>query len=185
PYVGKISLNYGKGGITAQHVVGHLLDRAIVADNSYALVMGLDSASAVLLDSLEKLGKNAGGNYVVDFRVGVAIVGDTLWSNSARAEISIEKTIGIPEIAAAHGRGFGAAFRGPHVALRFEIPAAGAVKFSLMDLQGRIVYAMDLGSRAAGAYFETLAADGIARGRYVGVLQVDGRVADKVMMLRK
>ena len=100
-------------------------------------------------------------------------------------QLELEKTIGIPEIASAHGRGFGAAFRGPHVALRFEIPAAGAVKFSLMDLQGRVVYAMDLGNRAVGAYFETLAAAGISRGRYVGVLQVDGRVTDKVLMLRK
>ena len=71
------------------------------------------------------------------------------------------------------------------MALRFVIPDAGAVKFSLMDMQGRIVKAFDLGKRAAGAYFETVAAEAIGRGRYIGVLQLNGRVTDKVMLLKK
>jgi hypothetical protein len=71
------------------------------------------------------------------------------------------------------------------VALHFEIPDAGAVKFSLMDMQGRIVKAFDLGKRAAGEYSETVAAEEIARGRYIGVLQLNGRVTDKVMLLKK
>lgn len=185
PYVGKVSLNYGKGGITAKHVVGELLKGAIVADTSYALVIEVDSASKALLDSLEKLGKNAGGEYVVDFRVGVAIVGDTLWSRTASVELTIEKTTGarVRNVVVMHS--LGAAFRDAHVAVHFGIPDAGAVKFLLMDMQGRIVKAFDLGRRAAGEYFETVAAEGVVRGRYIGVLQVNGRVTDKVMLLKR
>ena len=161
-----------------------LLEDAFVMDTTATKVLALDYASEALLDSLEKA-KSPFGKFEVSYRVGILLDSDTLWSRPATMRLELEKTIGIPEIASAHGRGFGAAFRGPHVALRFEIPAAGAVKFSLMDLQGRVVYAMDLGNRAVGAYFETLAAAGISRGRYVGVLQVDGRVTDKVLMLRK
>ena len=58
------------------------------------------------------------------------------------------------------------------------------MKFMLMDMQGRAVYAADLGNRAAGAYFETVAAESIARGRYVGVLQVNGKVTEKILMAR-
>lgn len=185
PNVGKVSLNYGKGGATAEHVVGQLLDKAIVADTSYALVIEVESASKALLDSLERLGKNAGGEYVVDFRVGVAVEGDTLWSKFAKAEVNIDKTTGVRarEIVVTHS--LGAAFRDGHVALRFVIPDAGAVKFSLMDMQGRIVKAFDLGRRAAGEYFETVAAEGIGRGRYIGVLQVNGRVTDRALLLKK
>jgi hypothetical protein len=185
PNVGKVSLNYGKGGATAEHVVGQLLDKAIVADTSYALVIEVESASKALLDSLERLGKNAGGEYVVDFRVGVAVEGDTLWSKFAKAEVNIDKTTGVRarEIVVTHS--LGAAFRDGHVALRFVIPDAGAVKFSLMDMQGRIVKAFDLGKRAAGEYSETVAAEGIARGRYIGVLQVNGRVTDRALLLKK
>ena len=187
PYVGKVSLNYGKNGVTTKYVTGQLLDRAIVADTSYALVIKLDPASKTLLDSLEKQGKKADGNYVVNFRVGVAVVGDTLWSKSTKAEVKVEKTTGVRnrEITVAHKPSLNAAFRGGHVALRFEIPDAGAVKFSLMDMQGRIVKAFDLGRRAAGEYSEAVAVEEIARGRYIGVLHVDGKVAGKAMLLKK
>lgn len=79
----------------------------------------------------------------------------------------------------------GAVFQGQFVALRFEIPTAGSVKFSLVDMQGRVVRAFDLGRRATGAHFETLDAGEIARGRYVGVLQVGGKATEKVMLLKK
>jgi len=79
----------------------------------------------------------------------------------------------------------GAVFQGQFVALRFEIPTAGSVKFSLVDMQGRVVRAFDLGRRATGAHFETLDAGEIARGRYVGMLHVDGKATEKVMLLKK
>ena len=76
----------------------------------------------------------------------------------------------------------GAVFQGQFVALRFEIPTAGSVKFSLVDMQGRVVRAFDLGRRATGAHFETLDAGEIARGRYVGMLHVDGKANNKVIL---
>ena len=66
-----------------------------------------------------------------------------------------------------------------------QLASAGAVKFSLLDVQGRVVRSFDLGNRAAGAYSEALDAGAIARGRYVGVLQVNGRVAGKTLMLKR
>lgn len=79
----------------------------------------------------------------------------------------------------------GAVFQGGSVALRFEIPTAASVKFSLVDMQGRVVRAFDLGRRATGAHFESLDAGEIARGRYVGVLQVGGKATENVMLLKK
>jgi hypothetical protein len=183
PYVGAEILKYGKGGITAKHVLSTLLERAIVADTSYALLIMPDSASKALLDSLEKQGKKASGDYVLGYRVGVVIPGDTLWSENAEASLSLESTIGV--VAQVVGARFNAAFAGRHVALRFGLPADGAVKFRLLDMQGRAVRSFDLGRLAAGDYFETLAAEGLARGRYIGVIQVNGAVMDKAMLLKK
>ena len=184
PYVGAESLNYGKGGITAQHVLGTLRDRAIVADTSYALVILPDSASKALLDSLEKQGKKAGGDYTVDYRVGVAVTGDTIWSKPAKASLAIEKSTGVvaPQVVKAD---FNAALNGGHIALRFGLASAGVAKFSLLDMQGRAVRSFDLGRRDVGTYFETLAVEGLARGRYVGVLQVNGRVAGKTLLIKR
>jgi len=79
----------------------------------------------------------------------------------------------------------GAMFQGGSVAIRFETSAATSVKFSLVDMQGRVVRAFDLGRRATGSHFETLDAGEIARGRYVGMLHVDGKATEKVMLLKK
>ena len=110
---------------------------------------------------------------------------DTLWSDETLAVLELEKSVGLRKVATPSGARFGAAFRGSNVALRFEIPAAGAVKFALVDMQGRVVRTFNLGNRAAGAYSETLDAGAIARGRYIGVLQVNGKVMEKVLVDRK
>ena len=168
----------------AKNIRAVLLKNAFVMDSAAKKVLKLDSASDALLDSLENE-KAPYGTFIVSYRVGVLFDSDTLWSKSAKAELNIEKTTGVRarEIVVTHS--LGAAFRDGHVALRFVIPDAGAVKFSLMDMQGRIVKAFDLGKRAAGEYSETVAAEGIARGRYIGVLQVNGRVTDRALLLKK
>ena len=153
-------------------------------DTAATKVLALDSASEALLDSLENA-KAPSGKFEVSYRVGVLLGSDTLWSKRATMQLELEKTIGIPEIATASELGFGAAFRGPHVALRFGLQTAGAVKFALMDMQGRVVRSFELGRRAAGTYFETLAVENLARGRYIGMLQVNGKVNHKVLMLKK
>jgi hypothetical protein len=79
----------------------------------------------------------------------------------------------------------GAVFQDGNIAVHFEIPAAAAVKFSLVDMQGRVVRMFDLGRRTTGAHFETLDAGEIARGRYVGVMQVGGKATEKVMLLKR
>jgi hypothetical protein len=170
-------------GIT-KDIRARLLEDAFVMDTAATKVLALDFASEALLDSLENA-KSPSGKFELSYRVGILLDSDTLWSKPATMQLEIEKPEGVREIALAQGERFGAAFRGPHVELRFEIPAAQSVKFALMDMQGRVVYAKDLGGRAAGSYFETLAADGIARGRYIGVLQADGRIAGKSLLLKK
>lgn len=168
----------------AKNIRAELLKNAFVMDSAAKKVLKLDSASEVLLDSLENE-KAPYGTYIVSYRVGVLFDSDTLWSRIAKVEIDIEKTTGARVRNAVVTHSLGAAFRDGLVALHFEIPDAGAVKFSLMDMQGRIVKAFDLGKRAAGEYSETVAAEEIARGRYIGALQLNGRVTDKVMLLKK
>ena len=168
----------------AKEIRAELLAGAFVMDSTAKKVLKLDSASEALLDSLENE-KAPYGKFVISYRVGILFDSDTLWSRTASVELNIEKTTGAHarEIAVTHS--LGAAFRDGHVALHFAIPDAGAVKFLLMDMQGRVVKAFDLGRRAAGEYFETVAAEGVVRGRYIGVLQVNGRVTDKVMLLKR
>ena len=85
----------------------------------------------------------------------------------------------------AKSHSFGAKLDGARVALRFEIPAAASVKFSLVDMQGRVVKTMDLGQRTAGNYFETIDAVDLARGRYIGILQANGKAVEKTVLLKK
>lgn len=184
PMLGEENAVYNSNTGIAKNVRAKLLEDAFVMDTAATKVLALDSAGEALLDSLENA-EAPSGKFEVSYRVGVLLGSDTLWSKPATMQLEIEKTVGNPEIAAVPGFGFGAAFRGPHVALRFDVPAAGAVKFALMDMQGRVVRTFNLGLRAAGAYSEALDAGAIARGRYVGVLQVNGRVAGKALLLKR
>lgn len=170
--------HFDKNGVRAE-----LRSLAIIMDTSYATVVELDSAGEALLDSLEKAGKMVTGEFVVDYRVGLLLGRDTLWSDYAQAEIVLEKTVGV--VAQVRRGGFNAALNGNHVTLRFGLASAGVAKFSLLDMQGRTVRSFDLGRRDVGTYFETLAVEGIARGRYVGVLQVNGRVTEKTLLIKR
>ena len=168
----------------AKNIRAELLKNAFVMDSAAKKVLKLDSASEVLLDSLENE-KAPYGTYIVSYRVGVLFDSDTLWSRIAKVEVDIEKTTGarVRNVVVMHS--LGAVFQGGSVALRFETSAAASVKFSLVDMQGRVVRAFDLGRRATGVHFETLNAGEIARGRYVGMLHVDGKATEKVMLLKK
>ena len=98
------------------------------------------------------------------------------------AEINEEYTTKIKNKLNTKSHSFGAKFDGSRVALRFEIPKAASVKFSLVDMQGRVVKTMDLGQRTAGNYFETLDVAKLGRGRYVGILQVGGKAVEKTTL---
>ncbi len=165
-----------------------LLDHAFVMDTSYATVVKFEPASEKLLDSLENAEGKTAGEFVVSYRVGMLFGQDTIWSSLAQAKINLSgKTTDIRahELAMKSGLRFGAVFQGGSIALRFEIPAAAAVKFSLVDMQGRVVRAFDLGHRAAGTHFETRSVENLPRGRYIGVLQVNGRATEKVILLKR
>ena len=94
-------------------------------------------------------------------------------------------TVRIQNQTLAKSHSFGAKFQGGDIAVQFEIPTAGSVKFSLVDMQGRVVKMADLGSKAAGSYFETIGVDNLSRGRYVGVLHVNGKAVQKTTLLKK
>ena len=111
---------------------------------------------------------------------------DYQWSEYLRSVDNPEQPpVRIQNQTLAKSRSFGAKFDGGLVALRFEIPAAGPVKFMLLDMQGRVANTADLGRRAAGSYFETLDVVELVRGRYIGVLQVNGRATEKVILLKR
>ena len=161
----------------------NLLDMAFVMDSSYAKVVMFDSTSEKLLDSLEKAGKSAGGEFEITYRIGMLLEKDTVWGSPVLAKINLSGRTGV--VVQAPRKNFGATLKGSQVALRFETPAAGAVKFSLVDMQGRTARTFDLGHRAAGAYFETLDVAELGRGRYVGILQVGGKAVEKALLLKK
>ncbi len=111
---------------------------------------------------------------------------DYQWSEYLRSVDNPEQPpVRIQNQTLAKSRSFGAKFDGGLVALRFEIPAAGPVKFMLLDMQGRVANTADLGRRAAGSYFETLDVVELVRGRYIGVLQVNGKATEKVILLKR
>ena len=155
-------------------------------DSSAKKVLKLDSASEALLDSLENANAPS-GTFNVLYRVGVLVGNDTLWGKASTMELRVESptSVRFSEKVVVRNASLGAVFQGGSVALRFETSAAASVKFSLVDMQGRVVRAFDLGRRATGVHFETLNAGEIARGRYVGVLQVGGMATEKVMLLKK
>ena len=106
-----------------------------------------------------------------------------MWGSPTQATFSVEGTTVVA--APAFDGQFSAMLKGNTVALHFGLESAGVTRFSLFDMQGRAVRSFDLGQRSAGAYSEALDAGAIARGRYVGVLQVNGRVAGKTLMLKR
>ena len=184
PFVEEKSLAYENGKSLVKNVRKELIDAAFVSDSGAVKVLRFDSTSASLLDSLQKV-KNVTGKYEISYRVGTIYMSDTIWSGNTKAEIWIDSRTDVRKPLPVYGGSFGAAFRGGNVALRFEIHSDAAVKFLLLDMQGRVLKSFDLGRRAAGAYFETLAAEGVVRGRYVGVLQVSGRAVEKTLMFQK
>ena len=157
-----------------------------VMDASAEKVLKLDSASEALLDSLENANAPS-GTFNVLYRVGVLVGNDTLWGKASTMELRVESptSVRFSEKVVVRNASLGAMSQGGDIAVRFEIPAAAAVKLSLIDMQGRVVRVFDLGRRATGAHFETLDAGEIARGRYVGVLQVGGKATENVMLLKK
>ncbi|SMG40795.1 hypothetical protein [Fibrobacter sp. UWB13] len=168
----------------ANNVRNKLLDEAIILDTAAVKVLKLDSASSALVDSLAKA-KSPSGKFDLTYRVGVVLSSDTLWSAPATAEMKLNKSNGIPDVAVKRGFGFAAMFQGTRLSLLFEIPKAASVKFSLVDMQGRVVRTADLGQRTAGNYFETLDVAELARGRYVGILHVGDRPVEKAVLLKK
>ena len=110
---------------------------------------------------------------------------DYQWSEYLRSVDNPEQPpVRIQNQTLAKSHSFGAKFQGGNIDVRFEIPTAGAVKFSLVDMQGRVVKSADLGYRATGSHFETLDAAEIARGRYVGILQVGNKVFEKTTLYK-
>ncbi len=183
PYAGKADLKYDADKFKVSAVRADLQKKAIVFDPSYTLVVKFDSTSEKRLDSLEKAGAFASGNFDIDYRVGIVVVGDTIWSDAAQTKLTLNGSV---KLIAQKSRGrFNVAFNGNLVSLRYELPKSGNVKFSLVDMQGRVVRAFDLGRRAAGGNFETLDVAEIARGRYIGILQVGGKAVEKTVLLKK
>ena len=186
PVAASENVSYKDNKSLAKNVRGKLLDDAFVMDSSAKKVLKLDSASEALLDSLENADAPS-GTFNVLYRVGVLVGNDTLWGKASTMELRVESPTDVrfSEMAVVRNASFGAVFQGGDIAVRFEIPAAAAVKFSLVDMQGRVVRAFDLGHRAAGAHFETRSVENLPRGRYVGVLQVNGKATEKTMLLKK
>ncbi len=81
-------------------------------------------------------------------------------------------------------RSFEALLKNGKIEIRFEIPSAAVVNFSLLDMLGRTVKTQNIGRRAAGLHYEMFDAVNLTRGRYVGVLNVNGKVYEKSFLLK-
>ena len=97
--------------------------------------------------------------------------------NDGRVAVAQSRTI-------AGKHSFESLIKNGKIEIRFEIPSAAIVKFSLLDIQGRIVETQNLGRRAAGLHYEIFDAENLARGKYFGVLNVNGKVYEKLMLLK-
>ena len=183
PFVGAVELAYGVGNMQANTVRETLRNKAFVVDSSAKKVIKIDSASEALLDSLEKAGKAASGEFEIAYRVGMLFDGDTIWGSSAKAKLMLQGTTVVS--ADRMTERFNATLNGGHVALRFGLASAGVAKFSLLDMQGRVVRSLDLGLRTAGTHFETVDVQEIGRGRYIGVLQVNGKVKERTLLIKR
>lgn len=78
-----------------------------------------------------------------------------------------------------------AVVNGNFAELQFRTTVDGLVKFSLMDMQGRIVASKNLGKLSAGGYTRTLDLANLRNGGYVGVLLVNNRVVERTRLLKK
>ena len=214
PVVSNIELTFGEGEFQVKKVYSKLLEEAIEMDMTAVKVLKMDPVDEFLLDSLEKT-KTLSGKFQLLYHVGVLLGSDTLWGAPAVVDLNIERlttenadverittesadiersttenadverSSGIYEFESVSGLGFGALFKGPLLVLRYDMPAAGTIRFTLVDMQGRVVRSLDLGHRIVGAYRETLVVDGIADGPYIGVLLLNDRVVRSGVLLKK
>ena len=183
PVAGNVVMNLKNNESLTKKVQSAMKD-AVVDMGASETVVKLDAVSAEILDSLSKA-KSPSGEFTLTYRVGTLVGSDTLWGNNAYIDLMVDyKPVAVAK-SRVYGNSFGVSLQGAHVAVRFEIPVPGSVKFALLDMQGRVVKFSDFGNRGVGAYFETLSTEGIARGSYVGALQVNGRVVEqKVLNIR-
>jgi hypothetical protein len=184
PVAGNVVLDLKNNESLTKKVQNGMKDAVVDMGSTSETVLKLEPESAKLLDSLSKA-KSPSGEFELTFRVGTLVGSDTLWGNFAHIDLLVGYKPVLVEKSRVDGSSFGVSLQGAYVAVRFEIPVPGSVKFALLDMQGRVVKLSDFGNRAAGAYFETLSTEGIARGRYVGALQVNGRVAEKRVLFVK
>ena len=184
PVVSNIELTFGEGEFQVKKVYSKLLEEAIEMDMTAVKVLKMDPVDEFLLDSLEKK-KTLSGKFQLLYHVGVLLGSDTLWGAPAVVDLNIERSSGIYEFESVSGLGFGALFKGSLLVLRYDMPAAGTIRFTLVDMQGREVRSLDLGHRIVGAYRETLVVDGIADGPYIGVLLLNDRVVRSGVLLKK
>jgi hypothetical protein len=214
PVVSNIELTFGEGEFQVKKVYSKLLEEAIEMDMTAVKVLKMDPVDEFLLDSLEKT-KTLSGKFQLLYHVGVLLGSDTLWGAPAVVDLNIERlttenadverittesadiersttenadverSSGIYEFESVSGLGFGALFKGSLLVLRYDMPAAGTIRFTLVDMQGREVRSLDLGHRIVGAYRETLVVDGIADGPYIGVLLLNDRVVRSGVLLKK
>lgn len=218
PFAGSDSLDYSEGGLNAKKVRNSLIDMAYVADSAAKLIVKLGPASESLLDSLEKVGKKASGDFEVSYRIGRLLDGDTIWSRVAKTTLVLGETAKVTPTDSSkvnpkdsskvapkdsskvapkdttkknsiiaevpHGR-FNAKLVGGYISLRFDLLTSGEVRYHLLDMQGRTIRTVDFGYLAAGSHFKTATVEAIPRGRYIGLLQVNGRVTEKVFFLNR
>lgn len=78
-----------------------------------------------------------------------------------------------------------AVVNGNFAELQFRTTVDGLVKFSLMDMQGRVVAERSFGNLAAGTHMQTLDMANLRNGGYIGVLHVNNRVVERTKLVKK
>lgn len=81
--------------------------------------------------------------------------------------------------------GLKAILNGSFAEFQFTVPRRGEVKFSLLNMQGNVVYSANMGVTAAGSHIKTLGLSGITNGRYIGILQLNGQPVDRTILTKK
>ena len=178
PIAGNVVFDLENNKSLTKTVQNGINDAVIDMGAGSDIIIKLSPASESLLDSLAKA-KSVSGKFELVYRVGVKVGDETIWGNNGHVDLMIDYHPVRIENSREYGKSFGISLHGTHVAVRYEIPVPGSVKFVLLDMQGRVVKHVYFGNRAAGAYFETVSTETVSHGGYIGVLQVNGKIVEK------
>lgn len=138
---------------------------------------------------------NFGKNWTIDegksypillFGLDSAMANDTtIAKDTTESKDSTGAKTSVAGVPAVAGSMLKAVVNGNFAELQFRTTVDGYVKFSLMDMQGRVVAERSFGNLAAGTHMQTLDMANLRNGGYIGVLHVNNRAVERTRLVKR